>query len=80
VVDQAALTWALTSGEIAGAALDVLQDEPPDPDDAIFSAPNVIVVPHIGSATTETRGAMAQCAVDNLLKGLRGETLPFAVT
>jgi len=71
VLDQAALTDALIAGQIAGAALDVLEDEPPRPDDPLLRAPNVVVVPHIGSATTETRQAMAQCAVDNLLLGLR---------
>jgi glyoxylate reductase len=79
VVDQAALTRALIEGQIAGAGLDVLQDEPPHPDDPLLRAPNVIIVPHIGSATVETRNAMAQCAVDNLLMVLRGEKSPFAV-
>jgi len=80
VVDQAALTSALTEGTIAGAGLDVLQDEPPHPDEPLLNAPNTIIVPHIGSATRETRGAMAQCAVDNLLLGLRNERGPFEVT
>ncbi len=80
VVDQAALTSALTEGTIAGAGLDVLQDEPPHPDDPLLNAPNIIIVPHIGSATRETRSAMAQCAVDNLLLGLRNEPGPFEVT
>jgi phosphoglycerate dehydrogenase-like enzyme len=75
--DQAALAWALTEGEIAGAGLDVLQDEPPHPGDLLLEAPNTIIVPHIGSATRETRVAMAQCAVDNLLMGLRQEGSPF---
>jgi glyoxylate reductase len=80
VVDQSALTRALSDGKIAGVGLDVLQDEPPLPDDPLLRAPNAIIVPHIGSATTETRHAMAQCAVDNLLMGLRNEGRPFAVT
>lgn len=80
VVDQAALTSALTEGTIAGAGLDVLQDEPPHPDEPLLNAPNIIIVPHIGSATKETRSAMAQCAVDNLLLGLRNERGPFEVT
>jgi glyoxylate reductase len=80
VVDQAALARALATHEIAGAALDVLEEEPPDPDDPLLGAPNVIVVPHIGSATTETRDAMARCAVDNLLMVLRDEGSPFVVT
>jgi phosphoglycerate dehydrogenase-like enzyme len=79
VVDQEALVRALTEGSIAGAGLDVLEDEPPKPDDPILHAPNTIILPHIGSATTETRAAMARCAVDNLLKGLRREENPFSV-
>jgi phosphoglycerate dehydrogenase-like enzyme len=80
VVDQSALARALTEGKIAGAGLDVLQDEPPLPDDPLLRAPNVVIVPHIGSATTETRDAMAQCAVDNLVMGVRNEGRPFAVS
>jgi lactate dehydrogenase-like 2-hydroxyacid dehydrogenase len=80
VVDQSALARALTEGKIAGAGLDVLQDEPPLPDDPLLRAPNAIIVPHIGSATTETRNSMAQCSVSNLLMGLRNEGHPCAVT
>jgi lactate dehydrogenase-like 2-hydroxyacid dehydrogenase len=80
VVDQPALSDALTKSEIAGAALDVLADEPPDPNDPLLSAPNVIIVPHIGSATRETRDAMAQCAVDNLLLVLGGHESPYALS
>ncbi len=80
VVDQTALVRALADGEIAGAGLDVLEDEPPHPDEPLLRAPNVIIVPHIGSATIETRRAMAQCAVDNLIKGLHAEESPFAVS
>ena len=79
VVDQAALTEALRSGAIAGAGLDVLESEPPDPDDPIVRLPNAIVLPHIGTATEETRRAMRELAVTNLLAVLRGETPPAIV-
>jgi glyoxylate reductase len=79
VVDQRALTAAVTEGAIAGAGLDVLEDEPPHPGDPLLEASNVIIVPHIGSATIETRHAMATCAVDNLLQVLHGEGDPFVV-
>ena len=79
VVDQAALTEALRSGAIAGAGLDVLETEPPDPDDPIVRLPNAIVLPHIGTATEETRRAMRELAVTNLIAALRGETPPAIV-
>jgi glyoxylate reductase len=79
LIDQSALTKALRSGTIAGAALDVLKDEPPEENEAITSLPNVICFPHIGSATNETRRAMRELAVDNLLTALRGERPPAAV-
>ena len=79
VVDQAALTRALIEGRIAGAGLDVLEDEPPDPDDPLIGLPNVVVLPHIGSATTETRRAMLDCAVDNLVACMRGDACPHAL-
>lgn len=74
VVDQAALTEALEGGRIAGAALDVLEREPPDEDESLLRMPNVIVLPHIGSATRETRAAMLDLAIENLLTALRGGT------
>ncbi|HYB91695.1 MAG TPA: D-glycerate dehydrogenase [Candidatus Binataceae bacterium] len=80
VVDQKALTEALREGRIAGAALDVLEQEPPDASDPLLRMSNVIVVPHIGSATVETRQAMLDCALDNLITCLKGEPCRFAVT
>jgi lactate dehydrogenase-like 2-hydroxyacid dehydrogenase len=79
VVDQEALRWAVSAGEIAGAGLDVLEEEPPRPDEPLVREPNVIILPHIGSATVETREAMARCAVDNLLMVLGHEGSPFVV-
>jgi glyoxylate reductase len=80
IVDQVALREALTDGTIAGAALDVTDPEPLPADDPLLSAPNLIVVPHIGSATHTTRERMADLAVDNLLAALDGLPMPHQVT
>lgn len=80
VVDTDALIAALHAGAIAGAALDVTDPEPLPPDHPLLAAPNVLVVPHIGSATPRTRARMADLAVDNVLAGLAGEPLPNPVT
>jgi glyoxylate reductase len=80
IIDQAALVAALERGAIAGAALDVTDPEPPPADDPLLSAPNLILVPHIGSATHATRERMADLAVDNLLAALAGEPMPHAVS
>ena len=76
VVDQGALRAALERGEIAGAAIDVTDPEPPPPDDPIFDAPNLIVVPHIGSATHTARARMTEISVENLLAALAGRPMP----
>lgn len=73
VVDQLALASALREGQIAAAALDVVTPEPLPPDDPLLDAPNLLVVPHLGSATEQTRERMAALAVDGLLAGLRGD-------
>jgi glyoxylate reductase len=80
VVDTGALAGALHAGELAGAALDVTDPEPLPADHALLEAPNLLVVPHIASATHATRGRMADIAVDNLLAGLAGEPMPHSVT
>jgi glyoxylate reductase len=77
LVDQRALKAALEDGRLQAAALDVTHPEPLPPDDPLLSAPNLIVLPHIGSATHQAREAMAEMAVDNLLAGLAGEPLPY---
>jgi lactate dehydrogenase-like 2-hydroxyacid dehydrogenase len=76
VVDTGALGRALTEGWIAGAALDVTDPEPLPADHPLLRAPNLVVAPHLGSASHETRAEMADLAVDNLLAGLRGDPLP----
>jgi glyoxylate reductase len=79
VVDQAALYEALVGGVIACAALDVTDPEPLPADDLLLQLPNVLIVPHVGSATIGTRGKMAQIAIDNLLARLHGQPLPHSV-
>jgi lactate dehydrogenase-like 2-hydroxyacid dehydrogenase len=76
IVDSRALEWALRSGEITAAALDVTDPEPIPQDDPLLSLPNCLVLPHLGSATDQTREAMAVLAARNLVAGLRGEPLP----
>ncbi|MGA3360935.1 MAG: D-glycerate dehydrogenase [Solirubrobacteraceae bacterium] len=78
VVDQRALIDALRNGEIAGAAIDVTDPEPPPVDDPIYDTPNLLVVPHIGSATRAARARMTELAVENLLAGLDGRPMPHA--
>jgi len=79
IVDSMALYRALRDGVIAYAALDVTDPEPLPADHPLLSLGNVIVTPHIGSATVTARDQMARLAVENLLAGLRGERLPFCV-
>jgi glyoxylate reductase len=79
VVDTQALLVALEEGRIAGAALDVTDPEPLPRGHRLLELPNVVIVPHLGSATLETRRRMAEISVDNLLAGLQGRPLPFRV-
>jgi glyoxylate reductase len=71
VVEEAALAWALQQRLIAGAALDVYENEPAA-HPALLQLENVLLVPHLASATTETRTAMANLAVDNVAAVLAG--------
>jgi glyoxylate reductase len=71
VVDEAALAWALQHHLLAGAALDVYENEPEVHPD-LLSLENVLLVPHLASGTTETRTAMADLAADNVLAVLDG--------
>jgi glyoxylate reductase len=80
IVDQDALAAALHAGAIAGAALDVTEPEPLPPDHPLLDAPNLIVLPHLGSATHATRQSMADLAVDNLLAALGDKPMPNPAT
>ena len=85
IVDEAALVEALKNGTIKGAGLDVFEQEPLPLDSPLLQLPNVIALPHVGSATHETRYAMAKCAVDNLLAALESKSTvncvnPWVVT
>jgi phosphogluconate 2-dehydrogenase len=73
VVDEQALINALQNGQIRAAGLDVFEREPLQADSPLLQLDNVVATPHMGSATHETREAMARCAVDNLLAALAGE-------
>jgi len=79
VVDEEALAAALHTGRIGGAALDVLEVEPPPANAPILRAPNALLFPHVGSATAETRQAMLDLAITNLLAVLGGEPPPACV-
>ena len=71
-VDENALIEALKAGTIHGAGLDVFDREPVDPNSPLLTMKNVVALPHIGSATHETRHAMARCAAENLVGALDG--------
>ncbi len=72
IIDEAALVDALRSGEIAGAGLDVYENEP-DVNPGLLELENVVLLPHLGSATIETRPAMGVLAAENAIAVLRGE-------
>src|SRR3546814_3552984 len=72
IVDENALLDALNDGTLRAAGLDVFATEPLPPDSPLRSHPNVLALPHTGSATHETRYAMAEMAVSNLLLALQG--------
>lgn len=78
-VDQRALQRALEAGQIAGAGLDVLEQEPPDADEPIVKLPNVVSFPHIGTATEETRYAMRRLACQNVAAVVSGRVPPAVV-
>jgi len=79
VVDTQALYEALRDGVIASAGLDVTEPEPLPREHPLLALPNVVIAPHLGSATIETRRRMAELSIDNLRAGLAGRKLPHEV-
>jgi glyoxylate reductase len=79
IVDTDAVTQALAERRIYAAALDVTDPEPLPRDHPLLGLPNVTITPHLGSATQQTRQKMAEVSVENLLRGLAGQTLLFEV-
>ncbi|MBD2097282.1 D-glycerate dehydrogenase [Trichocoleus sp. FACHB-591] len=79
IVDPAALYRALSAEQIAGAALDVTDPEPIPTDSLLLTLENLIITPHIGSASWQTRKQMADMAIANLIAGLKGDRLPHCV-
>lgn len=79
VVDQSALYQALSEKRIFAAALDVTDPEPLPPDHPLLELENCLIVPHLGSASLQTRNMMSLLAAQNLIAGLRGERLPYCV-
>jgi len=77
VVDSQALIWALQEKKIAGAAIDVFDPEPIQTDSPLLGMRNVVITPHIASASKQTRLRMAEISVTNLIAGIKGEKVPF---
>ena len=79
LVDEAALARALKSNRLGGAALDVLEGEPPDPKSPIFDAPNIILTPHMAGSTRECLDAIARTAAQDMARVLQGKRVKFPV-
>lgn len=79
IVDEAALADALTSGHLAGAAVDVYSTEPMTPDNPLRAAPNLVLTPHLGASTAEAQDRVALEMAEQVLLALSGVTPPYAV-
>lgn len=79
LIDETALLRALKVGRVGGAALDVLDGEPPDPNSAIFEAPNLVVTPHIAGSTEECLAAIARTAARDIARVIQGKRAKFPV-
>lgn len=79
VIDQEALHQALINKDITGAALDVFKEEPINPDSPLLKLDNIILTPHIGSASVETRKEMSDTAVKNVIAAIKGKKPPNLV-
>lgn len=76
IVDEHALAEALGQGQLYAAGIDVFEEEPVPADNPLLSLPNVVLAPHIGSATAATRARMADMAAENAIAALQGKTMP----
>ena len=79
IVDERALAAALTAGKLFAAGIDVFEQEPVPQDNPLLGLPNVVLAPHIGSATTVTRARMSDMAADNAIAALQGQVMPCCV-
>jgi len=79
LVDEVAMAQALKSGRLGGAALDVLEGEPPDPKSPIFDAPNILLTPHMGGSTGECLDRIASTAASDIARMLQGKQPKYRI-